>query len=480
MHTRYIKTFVSLAVIALLAVACGDDLTETNINPNEALKAQPDYLLTNVIKSSVDTYWGVDGNANATLLFIQHFAKIQYTDQDRYRFTNTSFESIWKTYYSVGLADLAEITRLAEQSGNDNYKGVALILRSWLFANLTDLYGAIPYRHSIQIATQLSPAYDSQEVVYTGILDDLKTGVDLLDPKGGSIAGDILYGGNIDHWIKFGNALRLRYALRIADRAEAKAREVITDLQDAPIISNNSEHARLVYKSSPNQNPIAANFETRDDYRISQTLVETLRGLNDPRLPVFAAKTDTITTGVYVGLPNGLTSAAAADIGFNKTSKPGAYFLRSEAPGVVLSYAEVLFNQAEAVQRGFIATGDAAALYEQAITASLQQFGVTDETVIDNYLAQPDVQYNAANYRESIGTQKWISLFGQGTEAFSEWRRLDYPALPPAVSGVLGGKMPVRLIYPGSEQSLNGKSYRDAVNVQGTDGLTTRLWFDKE
>jgi hypothetical protein len=479
MNTRYIKKLASLVVVATLAVACGDDLTETNINPNEASHAQPDYLLTNAIKVSVDTYWGVDNNMNSTLLFVQHFAKIQYTDADRYRYTNTSFESAWKNFYSVGLSDLAEITTLAEQTGNDNYKGVALILRSWIFANLTDLYGSVPYQQAIQIEGYLAPAYDGQDVVYAGILDDLKAAVDLLDPNGSAIGGDILYNGNISHWIKFGNALRLRYALRIADRAEDKAREVITALEEEPTISSNDEYARLVYSSSPNQNPIAANFETRDDYRISRTIVETLRTLSDPRLPVFASPTATATDQVYVGVPNGLTNDAASNLGFTKTSKPGSYFLKSETPAVLLSYAEVLFNQAEAVERGFI-TGDAEALYEKAITASLQQFGITDATTIDTYLAQPAVEYNAGNFRESIGTQKWIALFGQGIEAFSEWRRLDYPQLTPAVSGVLSGKIPVRFIYPGSEQSLNRKSYRDAVDIQGTDALTTRLWFDKE
>ena len=479
MNTRYIKKLISLVVIAALAVACGDDLTETNINPNEALRAEPDYLLTNVIKSSVDTYWGVDNNANSTLLFVQHFAKIQYTDADRYRYTNTSFESTWRSYYSVGIKDLAEIIRVAEQSGNDNYKGVALILRSWLFANLTDLYGAVPYQQATQITTFVTPSYDGQDVVYPGILDDLKTAVDLLDPNGPAIAGDILYGNKIANWIKFGNALRLRYALRIADRLEDKAREVIVDLQDESIISSNAEHARLIYLPSPNQNPIAANFETRNDYRVSRTIVETLRALKDPRLPVFAARTVDATDEVYIGLPNGLPPAEASAYGFTKTSKPGNYFLRSEAPGVVLTYAEVLFNQAEAVERGFI-TGDAEALYEQAITASLQQFGIIDATVINDYLAQPGVQYNTANYQESIGTQKWISLFGQGPEAFAEWRRLDYPQLTPGPAAVLDGKIPQRFIYPGSEQSLNGKSYRDAVGAQGTDALITKLWFDKE
>ncbi|RYE24083.1 MAG: SusD/RagB family nutrient-binding outer membrane lipoprotein, partial [Sphingobacteriaceae bacterium] len=94
------------------------------------------------------------------------------------------------------------------------------------------------------------------------------------------------------------------------------------------------------------------------------------------------------------------------------------------------------------------------------------------------YTARPAIQYDATNFKKSIGNQKWIALFGQGLEAFAEWRRLDYPQLQPAVAGVLNGKIPLRFIYPGTEQSLNGVNYKTAVNNQGADLLTTKLWFD--
>ncbi|WP_262482654.1 SusD/RagB family nutrient-binding outer membrane lipoprotein [Bacteroides graminisolvens] len=151
--------------------------------------------------------------------------------------------------------------------------------------------------------------------------------------------------------------------------------------------------------------------------------------------------------------------------------------MTSESPAVILSYAEVQFSLAEAVARGFI-SGNADTYYKEGITASLKQFGVTDATVIATYLLQPAVLYNAANYKESIGLQKWIAFYGQGLDAFAEWRRLDYPQLTAGVSTVLDGKMPSRFFYPGTEQSLNGINYKLAVSSQGPDLLTTRLWFD--
>ena len=202
-----------------------------------------------------------------------------------------------------------------------------------------------------------------------------------------------------------------------------------------------------------------------------------MKSLNDPRLPIFANKTESATPEVYIGVPNGLTNSGASALGFSKTSKLGSYFTTPQTPAVIISPAEVLFARAEAAARGFTAE-DAASLYNQAITASLNQFGISNSATITAYLAQPAVQYNPANFRQSIGVQKWIALFGQGLEAFAEWRRLDYPQLLPAVAGTLDGKMPVRYLYPGSEQSLNAKSYKAAVARQGTDALITKLWFD--
>jgi hypothetical protein len=475
MKINYIHLIIS-GLILFSAVSCKKSLDESNINPNASEHAQPDYLLTAAIKATSDTYWGTTNNMNSSLLFVQHWAKIQYTDPDRYIYTNTGFQELWSTGYSSGIINLNQIIKLADAQSNSNYKGVALVLRSWIFTLLTDAYGNVPYSQAGDIDRYLLPKYDTQRDVYLGVLADLKTAQTALDPSGKAIAGDIVYANNIALWKKFANSLRLRVALRIADREPELARQTIAAIQTegGSYISANSEIAQLVYKSSPNQNPISNLFDTRDDYRISKTIVDQLAALNDPRLPVFASKA--AATQLYTGVPNGLLTGDAAALGLTKTSKPGAYFIAPAAPAVIISYAEVLFDRAEAAARGF--TGeDAASLYNQAIAASLSQYGIST-TDIAAYQALPAVQYDASNYKKSIGNQKWIALFGQGLEAFAEWRRLDYPVLTPAVAGTLNGKIPVRFIYPGTEQSLNPDNYKAAVANQGTDALTTKLWFD--
>jgi len=472
------RVYILLIGLSLGIVSCKKELANINKNPNASENPQPDYLLTAAEKLTADAYWGVDNNMNSSLLFIQHWAKIQYTDPDRYIENNNSFTTLWKTLYGQSITDLNKVITIADQQQKPNYKAVALTLRSWVFQLLTDTYGDIPYRQAGKIDSFLTPAYDKQEDVYLGLLSDLKTAQATLSASGGTIAGDPLYGGNIGSWKKFINSLRIRIALRIADKDPVQAQQVFTDIQTegGGYFTSNGDMAALVYQDSPNQNPVSLTFDTRQDYRISKTIVDKLTSLNDPRLPIYAQLTDSAPR-VYKGVPNGLLTNDANSLGLSKTSRPGDYFRAPHAPAVIMSYAEVLFDLSEAVSRGFI-TGDASDLYRQAILASLAQYGIIDATVTANYLAQASVQYNAGNFKQSVGEQKWLALFGQGLEAFAEWRRLDYPKLAPAVAGVLGGQMPVRFIYPGSEQSLNGANYTKAVQDQGADALTTKLWLD--
>ncbi|RYD86899.1 MAG: SusD/RagB family nutrient-binding outer membrane lipoprotein, partial [Sphingobacteriales bacterium] len=369
--------------LLLSATSCKKTLQDINKNPNASETAQPDYLLTGTSKALADTYWGTANNMDAGLLWIQNWSKIQYTDPDRYIYTSTSFNELWGTGYTKGVVNLNSLIKIADAQTNPNYKGVALVLRSWVFQLLTDNYGDVPYSQAADIKQYLTPAYDKQKDVYYGILEDLKSAQTFLNATSGpAITGDIIYGNKILPWKKFANSLRLRIALRIADREPEKAKQVIAEIQaeGSGYISSNAETAQLMYSTSPNQNPISNLFDTRDDYRISKTIVDKLFALNDPRLPVYASKTADETPQTYVGLPNGLLTGDAAGYGLTKTSKPGTYFLAPSAPAVILSYAETLFDQAEAAQRSLSTGGNAADLYKQAVTAALSQYniGTTD------------------------------------------------------------------------------------------------------
>jgi hypothetical protein len=473
------KYILPIAAIALLA-SCSESLDDFNVNPNATEKPNPAYLLTGVEKQGSDFYWGGNLNLGSTLLFVQHWARIQYPEPDRYDISNSSsaITGPWNTGYATLITDLNTILDYPDETANATYKGVALTLRSWVFLLLSDAYGDVPYR---EVGKSLVPLYDAQKDVYTGLLADLTEAVARLNANGGSIAGDVVYGGDAAKWRKFANSLKLRIALRIADQEDALARQTIAALNTADLIGSNDETFQFVYTNSPQHNPQAAAFDIREDYRISKTIVNKLKALNDPRLPVYAQLPSDNSVTEYTGAGNGLSNDDANNQGLARTSRPGTYFLTPSAPATIYTYAEVLFNLAEAAQRGYIGSvGAAAGYYGQAIRASFGQFGITDENEIDDYLAQSEVQYDAGNWQKSIGEQKWIALFGQGPEAFAEWRRLDYPVLTPGPASVLpNGALPLRFLYPGTEQSLNKANREAAVDRQGEDLLTTKLWFDK-
>src|ERR1700754_689976 len=112
MKTIYI---VILGGLLLGATSCKKELANINKNPNATENPQPDYLLTAAEKLTADAYWGVDNNLNSSLLFIQHWAKIQYTDPDRYIFNNVSFVSLWNTLYGQSITDLNKVMTIGDQ-----------------------------------------------------------------------------------------------------------------------------------------------------------------------------------------------------------------------------------------------------------------------------------------------------------------------------------------------------------------------------
>lgn len=471
------KYFIYVGVIAFLlsAISCNDELADINKNPNATENPQPSYLLSATEYHSADWYWGSTASYNSTLLWVQHWAKIQYTEPDCYNVENSDYVSVWNTGYATLISNLNAI--ISSNLGNDNYRGVATVWRSWVYLQLTNFYGDIPYS---EYARSVTPAYDTQEKVLKGLLSELKEADNLLKATGEAIEGDLIYNNDISKWKKFARSLRLRIALELADRDENTAKGIISELyaDRANLISSNSDITQFVFTASPQWNPWASAFSSRDDQRISKTLVNRLHQLNDPRLPVYAQQPEDTSVGTYTGAANGLSADAANNQGFSKVSRPGSYFLKDNSPAVFFSYAEVLFIYAEAAARGWI-SADASALYKDAVKASLNQFGITDVDAVSNYLAQDAVQYDSSHWYESIGWQKWIAYYGQGPDAFTDWRRLGYPTLSPGPNSALNtGVLPHRFYYPNTEQSLNGNNYKLAVKNQGADEVTTRLWFD--
>ena len=134
MKLRY-AYLLFFGILLFSITSCTKELERINKDPNAAQIAQTEFSIHRSYKNAVDEYWSITRDTNPSSLFVQHWAMIQYTDPDRYIFTTNSFQEFWTEEYS-GIINLNQIIKLADAEENRNYKGVALVLRSWAFSCL--------------------------------------------------------------------------------------------------------------------------------------------------------------------------------------------------------------------------------------------------------------------------------------------------------------------------------------------------------
>lgn len=477
MNMRSMKRAAALrALVVALSVTvvggCDQGLTEINRNPNSPDLATADQLFPNAVTASVTRIFGSGLHMGMTALWAQHYAQHRYTGTDLYDVSDGTISTHWSSFYMGPQQDFQEVIEKGEEAGRANVVAMGRIMQNWTFHVMTDLWGDIGYSEALRGRDPSAgnlPALDPQQEVYDGILAVLKSAQAQLDPgQFGMGNADLIYKSDAALWQKFANSLRLRVAMRLSEVDAARAQSEFNDALAAGVFTGNADNATLTYVDDEvNVHPIYAYERSRDDHSISATMVDTLKSLADPRLPIYAQLNG---LGEYNGTPNG----DEFDPPLATVSRIGTYFSKPNATAVLMGYSEVLFLQAEAAERGWTA-GDAATLYAQAITASMEELGIAENTIVA-YLAQPTVAYAGLS---SIGLQKWIALYGNGVEAYAELRRTGYPELRPGPDALNDGRMPVRLPYPLSEERRNGDNVSAAKARQGGAGLNAPLWWNK-
>lgn len=502
-------TRLSAALLTGLTVtACQTDLTGINVNPNSPTTAPAGTLFSNATINAVGRFQGA-GQLSGFSLMAQHIAQVQYVDEDRGHIRATTIDGMYTGAYVGELEDYSKVIELGQTSTAPNVWGPALVMQSWTFQNMTDIWGDIPYSEALQgdvPGGPLKPKYDLQKDIYYGLLASLTTASTAMSTAtdAGLGTADLIFQGNSGRWVKFANSLRARMAMRMLKNDAAKAGTELTAAFAAGVMTSNSDNAKLTYPGDGVfDNGYAATFSTRDDHRVSKTLLDIMNTLADPRVFTYAQPTkwDPSTNAPWVvpanaqaiGLQNGLNNATVSPF-FNTTSRVGTIFYPGstvygtfgtaagkKTPAYVMTYAETEFLMAEAAERGLGGQTGAAAHYNAGVTASILQWGGTAGQAA-TYLGQPAVAYVAgAAGLQKIAVQKWISLFTQGNEAWANWRRTGFPATvamgPSAYSDVL--QIPRRWPYASNEQTVNKASWEAAVLLQGPDTYATKMWWDK-
>jgi hypothetical protein len=379
------------------------------------------------------------------------------------------------------MKDLKDVKNSEE--GNDAYRAVADILMAHQSSLLTDLWTNVPYFEALEAEDgNFTPSFDKQEDIYTadgGILDRLEAAVAVLQNTAENVEGDIMYQGDFDKWIKFANSLRVRYLVRISGKTNVST-ELQQIVDDGLIFQSINDEAIVPYLSaSPNQWVIFNEREGRYvDVRMSKTAEDILTPLDDPRMEHYYKPTANSTPGSeqYLGIPNGLSRESQNSYNLSDISLMGSY-LRDEPDGVkaaFMTYAELQFCLAEAAQKGII-SGSASTYYNAGILASFDHLGLI---ISPGYTLQPNVILDGSNDLERIMTQKWIASFMNGYEAWFDFRRTGFPALPLPLDNLNNDVFPVRYAYPSTEQAVNGTNYSEAAGAIGGDDYNSKGWWE--
>lgn len=480
---KLIRTIIlSFTAIALLfAAGCTEDFEEINTNPNQPSKANPSYLMTNAQFQIMDNYWDEWLNGRCGLLWSQYWSQNEYTEESRYRARPTTDDNYWGGFYAP-LNDLQEIIRTNRNSENpnNNMMAAAMVLKSWTFQVLTDVYGHVPYYEALQGTENLQPAFDSQEQIYHALDSTLAAAVGMFEedvPASKQIKGDNIYGGDVNKWKKFANSLRIRIATRMKDVAPSEAQSIydaVMDDDNLKVFTSNADNATFVWGGSvPNANPLYEDHLTRTDFSVSNTMVQKLKSYNDPRLSVYAS---TNADGEYVGMPYGLDRGNAQSISNSEVSQPGEAVYSPTAPSILMTYDEVLFAKSE------FNSWDQNA-YENAVRASMKFWGVSQGD-IDTY-----VNNLPSASRTEVLTQKWIALYMQGIQGWAHVRRTNVPNLDAPTDGIYesvaymspGTDVPTRRPYPAVLADLNNQNLQSALEAQGgNDKLNNPMWWDQD
>jgi hypothetical protein len=412
--------FFTIAVGASLMVisSCNklDDFDDTNENPNAPKAPVTSALLTNVQSVIGSNVWG-NAIAQTAALYAQYSSETQYTDASRYADPNLG----WDGYYGGAMFDLQNIIdyntnpetkEIAQIYGsNANQIATARILLDYYYMIMTDSYGDLPYTGALK--NNATPAFDKQQDVYPALINDLKAAVAQFD-AGAIFQGDIVYSGNIAKWKKFANSLRAIMALRMSKINPTLGKTEFAAAVAAGVIESNADNFTITYPGGNFRNPVNNYYVQiqRFDYAVSQTLTDKLTALADPRLSKFASSSK--------GFPYGLSrddAIAWSDVNPDYANLLAFTSTPQTFPFHLISAGQVWLARAEAARLTWTSEV-VATCYENGITASMEQWGITGAPVT-TYLAQASVMLDGTTDGQKIGEQRWLSHYPDGNQGWA-------------------------------------------------------------
>lgn len=409
-----------------------------------------------------------------------------------YQLTSTSLNGSWQDLY-LNISNWNYIKTQATKSKLPLYEAISDLFQAYDFSCLVDLYGNVPYTDALLKSNNFTPKYDKGSDVYDSCVALVNDALTILNdpatPLTISSATDnasiIVFKGSLPDltkWIRFANSLKLRLLLnqsKVTSKSAYITSELATIdpsmlLQKGDDVTADPGYIGSSGKLSPYSNLFySAPGQALDAYKIyhaNNFALNFYKSTNDPRISFFY---DEDGSGKYSGNDFGNPNA-------DNVSALGAKSIDFTAPSVIMLSSEALFDQAEAIQRGWL-VGDAKAVYQSAIEASFS-FRKVDNPVAAAaaYTSQGSANTDwdlATDKIKLIITQKWAALNTTSIlTVYDDYRRTGIPSVPLSIFPGHLANIPRRLIYPQSEYNLNATN----VAAEGTiNPETDKVFWDQ-
>lgn len=503
---KYINKIMCLALILGTLISC-DDYLDVNNDPNNPLLVDvaPDLMMAGA-QGTTGSVFGVRMNRMGNALAGAWGGNVlQFADpfgtEFRFDITTTFYDDIWDDLYRR-TSNYTNIINYSGAGDYTNHKAIAKILNAFYFQYLVDMYGGdIPYFGKHQYTEQLQVAYDDDALIYADLLEEVNEAIDLIDNGSADAISvgseDAIYAGDMTMWRKFANTLKLRLVLRQSNViSDTDAQNMLAGITASDCIGLNEDAALNpgYVQETDRQNPFYENFGYSVDGNLERNrfvtatkfaiemLDGTLSGSNDDRI---SSMFRTNAAGNYVGIEQGqilgdLTPAEAGDgfsllgSGYGVDQFSAANAQRSLP---ILTAAESLFLQAEAITRGYM-SGDANTAFDTGVQASFAYLGAANYSgyLTDiNGVVGFDYTGSTENQIEAIINQKWLALYSiNGAEMWIEMNRTGYPNAPLPINQNNTTRA-VKLLYPLSE--IQGNSANVPASQTTADAfINTVFW----
>lgn len=515
---------LSLMVLALtITTSCDEGFEDMNKSKTSPTAIDPAFLLNNaVILSSAPS-----GTLQYDLGIVQQIISpnsgvIVGANFNQVNISNTPV--IWQNYYQNVIKYTRAIIRAtSEDPARSNLYNMTRILQANAFMIITDTYGNIPYDEAgygyvekdlLEKYPQYQfPKYETQQTVYPKIIAELTAAAGALDATKRIETGDVLFGGNIDRWKKFGYSLLLRAGMRLSKVDPAAAQTTVAAAVSGGVITVNADNAVIRHENNY-RNLVSATLNSTEaaNYYLAAPFVDALKSRNDPRLRSIAVRYVGATSGPeqvaakattdpanQYGLPMGSDDIAADAAGASLPTGGKRYaFSQLDrtrmgnviAPMFLVTAAQSNLLLAEARFRGWISTGTVAEYFDAGIKAHMDQLAsYATATISAASVGVPQADRDAyaitraallpGNELAEINYEYWVASFLNGPEAWANFRRSGFPALAPNPYPGRTVTFITRLTYPTSELLVNKANVDVAISAMGGDNLDTRVWWDK-